>query len=163
TPGALLLAALGGMLAGVLAALVPAWRGSRQPVVAVLAQGQRRDPVPEGRLRRRARVVVPALALALLTFQLVTGSGALSSLALIPTFAAGTLLIAPALRLVSVPLARLLGSMRSIGIKDQSRFPSRAIGAAALLLVGVAMALWTAAMGESFEHFVTDRLFATRR
>lgn len=163
TTAPLLLAAAAGILAGVLAALGPAWRGSRQRVVEVLVQGTRRDPLPEGRLRRGARIALPALACALLAFQVATGSGALSGLAMIATLAAGTLLITPGLALVTRPLSRLLGSMRAIGVKDQSRFPSRASGAAALLVVGVAMALWTRAMGESFEHFVTDRLLATRR
>jgi putative ABC transport system permease protein len=159
----LLLAAAAGILAGVLAALGPAWRGSRQRVVDVLVQGTRRDPLPEGKVRKTARIVLPLLACALLAFQLSTGSGALSGLAMIATLAAGTLLITPGLALVTRPLSPLLGSMRAIGIKDQSRFPSRASGAAALLVVGVAMALWTRAMGSSFEHFVTDRLLATRR
>jgi len=163
TLGPLLIAGISGLLAGLLAALVPAWQGSRRPVVEVLVQGGRRDPLPQGRFRRLARVAIPPLALGLLLFQLLTGSGALSGLALLATLIGGVLLISPSLRILSSPLSLLVGPMRAIGMKDQSRFPSRAVGAAALLLVGVAMAMWTRTMGESFEHFVSDRLLATRR
>ena len=76
-------------------------------------------------------MAIPPLALGLLLFQLLTGSGALSGLALLATLTGGVLLISPSLRILSSPLSLLVGPMRAIG--------------------------------ESFEHFVSDRLLATRR
>src|SRR4029450_11891629 len=85
TLGPLLIAGISGLLAGLLAAVVPAWQGARGPVVEVLGEGGRRGPLPGGRFRRLARMAIPPLALGLLLFQLLTGSGALSGLALLAT------------------------------------------------------------------------------
>jgi len=162
-PLPLLFAAAGGVLTALAAALFPASQAVRKSVVSVLARGRRRDAVSDTRSQKWARVLVPILAFALLLLQPVLARGALDAVTLVVIAAAGALLLVPVLRLAGEPIGRLFGVPATIGVQDQSRTPSRAIGAAAVLMTGVAIAIWIASIGESFERYVVEAVMKIRR
>lgn len=159
---AMALAALAGVGSGVLAAWFPARRAAALPVVDILAQGRRRDPWPTSAAKRWARIALPLLAVALVALQMIFGIRLFAGLLPIIAVIAGGLSLQPGMRSLAAPLARALGLKRSIGLKDQGRFPSRATGAAGILMVGVAMVLWIASMRDSFEEYVVASLMASR-
>lgn len=159
----LLAAAGAGILSGFLAALVPALRASRSSIVHVLATGRSRDAWPEGRVRHSVRVLVIASALALLALQMLVDAGPLAAVTMAFVAAAGAFAVEPALRVVSGPLGALLGGAARIGVEDQSRVPSRAVGAAAVLMAGVAIVIWIGSMSRSFESYVVQKLMLDRQ
>ncbi len=154
TSGALTLASLAGLAAGIAAATLPARAAVRAGVRAVLAQARRRDPWPPNPRRRLLRLVACLSTAALLAFEILVGPTVLAPLAMALLLLAAILLIEPGLRLVTQPVSALFGSAARIGVEDQSRLPSRAAGAAAVLMVGVAVVVWIAAMARSFEDYV---------
>jgi len=162
-PWPLIIAGLAGLASGVVAALVPALRASRASVVSVLAAGRTRDAWPEGRVKRSVRAALLGVALALLGLQLVTDVGALAGLTMVVVALAGGFAVEPALRLVSRPLASLLGPAARIGVEDQSRVPSRSVGATVVLMAGVAIVIWIGSMAQSFEAYVVDKLMLDRQ
>ena len=157
------IAGAAGLASGLVAALIPALRASRASVVTVLATGRSRDAWPEGRVKRTLRVVLLLAALALLGLQLAVDVGALAGLTMACVALAGALAVEPALRLVSRPLAAALGPAARIGIEDQSRVPSRAVGATIVLMAGVAIVIWIGSMAQSFEAYVVQKLMLDRQ
>lgn len=157
------IAAAAGLASGLIAALIPALRASRASVVTVLATGRSRDAWPAGRVKRVLRVVPLLAALALLGLQLAVDVGALAGLTMACIALAGALAVEPALRLVSRPLAAALGPAARIGIEDQSRVPSRAVGATIVLMAGIAIVIWIGSMAQSFEAYVVQKLMLDRQ
>jgi putative ABC transport system permease protein len=162
-PWPLLAAGFAGIASGVIAALLPALRASRASVVTVLGTGRTRDAWPEGRVKRSARVALIVVAVGLLALQLVTDVGALAGLTMACVALAGAFAVEPALRLVSRPLASALGPAARIGVEDQSRVPSRAVGATVVLMAGVAIVIWIGSMAQSFEAYVVEKLMLDRQ
>lgn len=160
--GPLLVAGAAGLLAGALAAFVPALRAARARVVTVLAAGRARDVLPEGRVKRTVRVVAIVAAVLLIAVQVVGQTGALAGPTMACIAIAGGLAVEPALHWVSRPLARLLGAGARIGVEDQGRTPSRAVGAAIVLMAGVAVVIWIGSMSRSFEEYVVRNLMLDR-
>ena len=160
--GPLLVAGAAGLLAGAVAALAPALRAARARVVTVLASGRARDVLPEGRVKRTIRIVVVATAAALIALQAIAHTGALAGLTMACVAIAGGLSVEPALRWASRPLGRLLGPAARIGVEDQGRTPSRAVGAAIVLMAGVAVVIWIGSMSRSFEAYVVRNLMLDR-
>lgn len=159
-----LLAAGGaGVLSGFVAALIPALRASHSSIVTVLSSGRSRQTWPDGRVKRSVRALVIAAALALLALQTVIDVGAVAALTMLCVAVAGGLAVEPALRLVSKPLGSMLGAAARIGVEDQSRVPSRAVGAATVLMAGVAVVIWIGSMSQSFEGYVVQKLMLDRQ
>jgi putative ABC transport system permease protein len=161
-PGPLLLAGAAGLLAGALAAFVPARRAARARIVTVLAAGRARDVLPEGRVKQVLRVAAITAALALLAVQACAPAGALAGLTMACVAVAGALAVEPALRGATRPLGALLGPGARIGVEDQGRMPSRAVGAAVVLMAGVAVVVWIGSMSRSFESYVVRNLMFDR-
>ena len=161
-PGPLVLAGAAGLLAGALAAFVPARRAARAPIVTVLATGRARDVLPERRATHALRVVAVAAALALLALQAFAHTGALAGLTMTCVAVAGALAVEPALRRATRPLGALLGPGARIGVEDQARMPSRAVGATVVLMAGVAVVIWIGSMSRSFESYVVRNLMFDR-
>ncbi|MBM4269957.1 MAG: ABC transporter permease [Deltaproteobacteria bacterium] len=155
-PLPLVVAGLAGIGSGVLSACIPARRASRAPIVVLKARKRRRDPFSTPTWTRIARVLTPALGLAALLAQSATNSPLLGGLAMLLLAAAGGLLVQPALRVVTPIVGRIFGEAALIGAKDQSRAPSRAIGAATMILVGIGLVVWIGMVRVSFERYVTD-------
>lgn len=162
-PLPLVVAGLAGILTALLAALVPAVQAVRRSVVTVLAKGRRRDEQPSSAMKRWAQVAVPVLAFAVWAMRSWLPQGALAALAMLLIAAAGALLLAPLLRLVAGPIGMLFGIAAHIGVEDQSRTPSRALGAAAVLMAGVAIPVWMAGVTQSFQDYVVDQVMKIRR
>lgn len=161
-PVPLLIAGAAGLLAGALAALLPALAAARAPIVTVLVRGRARDVAPRGRVTHRLRVVVSALALTLLALQLVVDTGPVAGLTMAAVVLAGALLVEPALRWASRPIGALLGPAARIGVEDQGRVPRRAVGATIVLMAGVAIVVWIGSMSRSFESYVVRNLMLDR-
>jgi len=162
-PLPLLIAGVAGLASGLVAALVPALRASRASVVAVLAAGRTREAWPEGRVKRSARAGLILGALALIGLQLVTEVGTLAGATMACVALAGAFAVEPALRLASRWLGALLGPAARIGVEDQSRAPSRAVGATIVLMAGVAIVIWIGSMARSFEAYVVENLMLDRQ
>ncbi|MBM4246372.1 MAG: ABC transporter permease [Deltaproteobacteria bacterium] len=161
-PGPLLAAGAAGLLAGALAALLPALRVARARIVTVLGAGPGRDAAPEGRVKRLGRVAAVAGALTLLVLQLATPTGGLAGLTMACVALAGALGVEPGLRWASRPLGSVLGPAARIGVEDQGRSPRRAVGAAIVLMTGVAVVIWIGSMARSFESYVVRNLMLDR-
>lgn len=161
-PAPLLRAGVAGLVAGALAALVPALAAARARIVTVLVRGRSRHVSSEGRGRRAVRWIAAALAAALLALQLFMDTGALAGLTMTLVVLAGALAVEPALRWASRPLGALLGPAARIGVEDQGRAPSRAVGATIVLMVGVAVVVWIGSMSSSFEAYVVRNLMLDR-
>lgn len=160
-PLPLAVAAGSGLVVGILAGLWPAFRATRSTVALLGARRRGRDPQPEGALLWWARIVVPVLALvALLT---AGDSSARAAFAMLVVPIAGALLVRPLLHVVGWPIGWLFGPIAVAGLRDQSRAPSRPTGAARVLMVGIALVVWIATTGASFERFVVETNMSTRR
>ena len=160
-PLPLLLAALAGLSAGTAAAAWPAYRATRASIATLGAKRRGRDPEHERGWVRSARIAMPLLAGALVL--LAGGSGAVSGCTMGIIALSGALLLRPLLHMVGWPIGWLLGPVTMAGLRDQSRAPSRPIAAAGVLMVGLALVVWIAATGASFERFVVDTNMRTRR
>lgn len=152
----LLLAAAAGIGSGILGAVWPAIRVARTPIAQVMARRRRRDgshrlSVPV------ARIGVPCLAVLLLVVHFVIGPSPVLAVAIMGTvLLAGYLLIQPLLRFFGVAFGRVFGGAALIGAKDQSRTPSRAIGAALIIMTGLAVVVWLALINSSFQRLILD-------
>lgn len=162
-PIPLLVAAAAGVLSALVAAFVPAMQAVRRSVVTVLAKGRRRDPSPDSPVKSYARLALPGLAIAFWLFRSWLPQGALAIGAMLLIAATGALLLTPLLRAVAGPIGWMFGIAAEIGVEDQSRSPSRALGAAAVLMAGVAIPIWMVGVTESFEDFVVDSVMRIRR
>lgn len=162
-PLPLLLAGLAGVLTALLAALVPAVQAVRRSVVTVLAKGRRRDEQPSGPARIYLQVAIPVLGLLFWLLRAWMPQMVLAAVAMFLIAAAGAFLLAPLLRLVAGPIGFAFGIAAHIGVEDQSRTPSRALGAAAVLMAGVAIPVWMAGVTQSFQAYVVDEVMKIRR
>lgn len=158
----LVLAITAGLGSALVAAWLPARRAARIPVHEALARGQSREPAPERPLKQRARLLVPPLALLSLAAQWAGFLGASGAAMILVPVAAG-LLITPGLRLASRLVGERLGPAAAIGMEDQSLVPSRAVGAAGVIVAGIGFVGFIAIAGASFERYVVDSLMQTRR
>jgi len=161
---ALVLSATVGILSGVVAAAWPAVTAARASIMVLQSGRSRRAMRPDGRAKRIARRLLPALAAVVLLAALTLGDSSLAALAVGLVTAAAILAILPLLAGVT-RLVRSVspGSAASVGLSDQSRAPSRAVGAATLLIVGVGLSATIGAMASSFEHFVVESLMRARQ
>jgi len=159
----LLIAGTAGIATGLLAALFPALRAVRRPPATVLSRSRTRDAIPTSRRRKRLQVYVTAAAVALVLLQFFVDVGVLAAVTIVLVIASAWLLVEPALGLVSQPLGEALGSAASLGVEDQGKVPSRAMGAAVVLMLGIAIVCWISGQRESFSTYVVDRLMATRQ
>lgn len=162
-PMPLLLAGLAGVLSALAAALIPAVQAVRRSVVTVLAKGRRRDAEPDGTWKQVARLALPVLGLGLWALRTIVPQGVLAGMAMFLIAGAGALLLAPMLRLVAGPIGWLFGIAAHIGVEDQSRSPSRALGASAVLMAGIAIPVWLAGVTDSFRDYVVDAVMKIRR
>jgi putative ABC transport system permease protein len=160
--GPLLLAGAAGLVSGAMAALLPALRAARAGVAEVLVAGRAPHALRHGRVKQVVRAAAIGLAVALFALQLVTDVGSLAALTMACVAVAGGFAIEPVLRALSGPLGRLVGAAGRIGVEDQSRVPSRAVGAAVVLMTGVAVVIWIGSMAESFEAYVVEQLMIDR-
>lgn len=161
TPAPLLLASGAGVLSALIAAWLPARRSTRVPVHEALSKGRSRQAVPESQWKRWARVVLPPFALVALALQAAGFSGAgVLAVVLVPISAA--LLITPGLRLASRIVGDRLGAAAGVGLEDQSLVPSRATGAAGVIVAGIGFVGFVAIAGASFERYVVGSLMQTR-
>lgn len=161
-PFALILAAVAGVGSGILAGWRPARRAARESIAALKTGRRKRDPRSEGRWMRVARVGIPILAVVALLAQGVTTSGPLGVAAMGLMLVGAVMLIRPALSLMSEPIGRMSAGAR-IGLIDQRRAPGRAVGATAVLTIGLALVVWIANTTASFEVYVSGRMFAHHR
>ncbi len=152
-----------GITSGVGAAWFPARVAVRRSVSAVLAGADRRDPWPRSRGGLMARNTILLLFSALATLELVRGPTAMAPILMVVACIAFTFAVEPGLRLAVEPISRLGGPAARIGVQDQSRMPSRAWGAAGVLMAGVALVVWITTMASSFETYVVGQLMQTRR
>ena len=161
TPAPLLLAAFAGLVSALVAAWLPARRATKVPVHEALSRGRSRRTVAESRYQRRARFVLPPLALGALALQAygIAEAGALG-IVLLPIAAA--LWITPGLRLFSKVVGDRLGAAAGVGLEDQSLVPSRATGAAGVIVAGIGFVGFIAIAGASFERYVVGSLMQTR-
>lgn len=157
------IAAVAGIISGLAAAWVPAMRSAKLSVAVLKAKKRRRDPWPETRTRTLLRFGVSIGALVAIFVQYATGSIVSSVATIILVGPAAVLLIQPGLRLTSRPVRAVLGEASFVGVSDQSRAPSRAIGAVATLMTGVALVVWIGTTGQSFEQFVVSSLMTSRQ
>jgi putative ABC transport system permease protein len=159
----ILAAALAGVASGVVAALVPARRAATMPVLEVLATGPPRDTAAPAAVGRGLRLVVAGLALALLVLQLLVDVGPLAGATMVLVAAAGGLAVAPGLRVASQLLGGLLRRTVGIGLEERDAGRGRAVGAGAVLMAGVALAIWVGSMRDSFEAYVVERIMLDRQ
>jgi len=157
----LAVAAGAGLAVGLVAGLWPAYRATRIQVAQLGAARRGRDPRRDPPWLRHARWIVPAVAVAALLTS--GGSSARATVAMVLVFVAGALLVRPMVHVVGLPLGRIFGPIAVAGLRDQSRAPSRPVGAARLLMVGIALVVWIATTGASFERFVVETNMSTRR
>jgi putative ABC transport system permease protein len=167
TPGALLLGVAVGLLAAILAAVVPAWRlASTQPVAALRLRG-RSLPRVDARARLVAAGAIAAAAVVSAVVQqtthlpelgiLTTGFFIVSALTL-----AGPLVVhgARVLRRVHGAIFGPAGHLASAALHHQS---TRATLAVATLAIGLGAVLFFGVLGRSFERSVVAQLGARFR
>lgn len=159
----LAVAGAAGILSALLAAIVPAIVAVRRSVVSVLAKGRRRDVVDEALVKRTARWVVLIAALGVWSMRPFLPNAVVAGLGMLLIAVAGALLLTPLLRIVAEPVGRLFGVAAQIGVEDQSRLPSRALGAAGVLMAGIAIPVWLAGVADSFEDYVVEAVMKVRR
>lgn len=162
-PVPLLVAGLAGVVTALLAALVPAISAVRRSIVSVLAKGRRRDEQPTSPLKTYAQISLPIAGVLLWLLASWIPPEVVAGLAMGLIAVAGALLLAPLLRLVAGPIGFAFGIAAHIGVEDQSRTPSRAFGAAAVLMAGVAIPVWMAGVTQSFQAYVVDEVMKIRR
>ena len=155
--------ALFGVTAGVGSAWLPARVAVRRSVSAVLSGADRRDPWPRSRKGLLARNFILLLFFALATFEIVRGATQGAPVLMVLACVAFAFAVQPGLRLAVEPISRVCGPAARIGVQDQSRVPSRAWGAAGVLMAGVALVVWITTMASSFETYVVGQLMQTRR
>lgn len=157
------IAAIAGTAAALLATWLPARHSARATIAALKARRRRRDPPPDTLWRRWSAILGPTAALAALAATWLYGSGIAGAVAMVALLFSGTVLLRPALVVVGRVVGSVLGEAAAVGVRDQSRAPSRAIGAAAILMVGVGLVVWIGCTGGSFERFVVNSLMTTRQ
>ncbi|MDG2306417.1 MAG: ABC transporter permease [Candidatus Binatia bacterium] len=162
-PLPLFLAGLAGVLSALVAALVPAVQAVRRSVITVLTKGRRRDPEQDSKMKRYARIALPLVAVLVWLLHSLLPQAVVVGAAMLLIGATGALLLSPLLRLVAKPIGLLFGVAAHIGVEDQSRVPSRALGAAGVLMVGIAIPIWMAGVSESFQEYVVDAVMRIRR
>jgi putative ABC transport system permease protein len=153
---------MAGFLAGVAGAWLPARRAASLPIADLKANRKRREPRTPSKLLKALRILLPIVGLVALLFQNRWESPVLGAVASVALIAAAAILIEPSLGMVGRPIGAVLGQAASVGLRDQSRAPSRAIGASAVLLAGVGLAVWIGNTGQSFERFVAGTSASAR-
>src|SRR3989454_5339016 len=166
--GPLLAAGVMGLLASVLAAIVPAMRAAKAPAVEVLrAKGLLQLPAAPAPPAHAVRVVLVTLAAAFAVLEVATGSAALGLLATATILIAACCLIRPVLSYVGRSLegtvARCFGLIGRLAVVDMLRVPSRTVMIVSIMTTGLGAVVWFGAMEGSFESLTTGALGQVRR
>jgi putative ABC transport system permease protein len=160
-PGRLLLAAGLGLLAAVVAALVPAVRAARQPVTAVLAAQQ--PPARHPRWLTLLGIVLVLVGLGLVVLQVWLVATPWQPWVAVASMAAvlvGFAALSPALVALVGRTARRLPTTGRLAVRDLARHPTRSAAAVAAVTAGLAvpMLLGTqAAQSAAYERAYTPR------
>src|SRR5438034_1992953 len=157
-----------GLLASVLAAIVPAIRAAKAPAVEVLrAKGLLQLPAAPAGRANAVRVVLVTLAAAFAVLEVATGSAALGLLATATILIAACCLIRPVLSYVGRSLegtvARCFGLIGRLAVVDMLRVPSRTVMIVSIMTTGLGAVVWFGAMEGSFESLTTGALGQVRR
>jgi putative ABC transport system permease protein len=156
-PGRLLLAAGLGLLAAVVAALVPAVRAARRPVTAALAAHQ-----PPARQPRRLTIVgivlvLVGLALAVLQVWLMGSPWqAWVAVASVAAVLVGFTALSRALVALVGRTARRLPATGRLAVRDLSRHPARSAAAVAAVTAGLAVPMLLGAMAAQSAVYTRD-------
>ncbi|MFN8051623.1 MAG: FtsX-like permease family protein [Acidimicrobiales bacterium] len=158
-----------GIVVTVLAAIVPARRGSRVAPVEALRSSAVEDEVPK-RARGIAGIVVSVVGIVTIVLAVtlhpkdaeiqIAGIGAL--LTLIGMLVIGPVAARPVARLLGLPLAKVGGVTGELARENAVRNPRRTASTAAALLVGVAIVVLFSVFIASTKNLVTqtvDRTF----
>ncbi|MDG2308825.1 MAG: ABC transporter permease [Candidatus Binatia bacterium] len=158
-PGPILLAGSAGVISGVVGAVMPALGVARLPISVVMSRKRRRESRPDRVLVRATRVAAALAAVALLALHYLAGPGPALGVGIIAALiVASCLLLQPLLVALGGAFGLVFGGASQIGAKDQGRAPTRAVGAALVLMAGIAVVVWIGFMAESFQHYVVDTL-----
>jgi putative ABC transport system permease protein len=158
----LVLAALVGLLAAVLAASLPAWRAVQHGILVTLRS--RSSEAPAGGRMRPWTVLIAVVAVAGIAAvaQWLTRSAAFglvaTALIAIATALAARSLLAPLLRLADPAVRAVAGPSARFAINAIADNPRRTSLTAATLAVGLGAVFWLWTMAQSFERSVVDVL-----
>ena len=167
-PGPLVIAATMGLVATLLAALAPAVRAVRVPVVAVIRARGRLPVTLDASRRALALRLAPVLVAILLPVGAAFTGASIFGVLFIPVLLLATCAwIAPLVRWLEGPLSAVLvvlaGAPGRFAVADLNRVPQRTVMTVSILTVGLAAVVWFGAMGRSFETFIVGSLGAVRR
>ncbi|HYC23117.1 MAG TPA: ABC transporter permease [Candidatus Bathyarchaeia archaeon] len=166
-PGPFLLVASVALLSTVAAALAPALRAARAPIVEVLStRGRLLAPGRSWWRWSPLRAALVLLALGLVAAELASGHGVFGLLAIPASLAAACATIAPLVACLERPLGKLVdraGPATRLAIADLLRVPERGVAMLSILVVGFSAVVWFAIVGRSFERFVAHTLGRSRQ
>jgi putative ABC transport system permease protein len=155
-PGRLLLAGGLGLLAAIIAALLPAVRAARLPVTAALAAQQPPPRHPRWLTMVGIVLVLVGLGLAVLQVWLVGSPGqAWAALATVTAVPVGLAALSPALVALLGRTARRLPATLRLAVRDLARHPTRSAAAVAAATAGLAVPMLLGAMaaqGDAYER-----------
>jgi putative ABC transport system permease protein len=165
TPRTVAVALLTGTVVMVVSAQAPARRASRAAPLAALrglpATGQRHRRAP----RLAAGAVLAAVGLAAVPFAAVTGTGAMllpaAALTLAGVRLVGPWAATPLVRLVGLPVARVLRLPGSLARTNAMRSPDRTAAAASSLMVGLALVSFVTVLVTSTKAFLDAEVART--
>lgn len=165
-PGSIANAVVTGVAVTVLAALLPALRGSRVPPLAAL-----REVSLDTSATSVVRLVIGVLVLGIGALNLVAGfndgenagvavgTGAVAGL--IGIWILGPIIARPVVRVLAWPLPRLRGVTGSIARENASRNPKRTASTAAALMIGVGLVSFISIFATSAKASVSQLLEET--
>lgn len=160
-PGALILAVLVGLGITLLAALMPAWKGSRVAPVAAL-----RDAAVDGGEAGRGRMVLGMVLVAaglVTTIQAALAPGADTgtrsaigaALTLLAVVVIGPVVAAPIATAIGAPISRFRGVTGMMARRNAVRNPRRTASTATALVIGVAVVTLFTVVAASFDASIT--------
>jgi putative ABC transport system permease protein len=161
-PGRLLLAAGLGLLAAVVAALVPAVRVGRLPVAQALAAQQ--PPARQPRWLTIVGIVLVLVGLGLAVLQVwVAGSRwqAWAAVAVVPAVLVGFVALSRALVVLVGKTARRLPATGRLAVRDLARHPTRSAAAVAAVTAGLAVPMLLGTMAA--QSVASDRAYTPRQ
>jgi len=161
-PASLALAAGLGLVAVVLAALLPAWRATQTTIIETIRSRGREQEGTRQRLLYLVFALIAAAIPAAVWAQSATRSGTWGVVATVLITVATAMAARPLIALLDSPslpaLSRLAGPTGRFARDAVSQHPRRASLTAAMLGVGLGAVLWLWMLGGSFERSVVDFL-----
>jgi putative ABC transport system permease protein len=157
-PSSIVTAALMGMTAVIAAALLPARRAARVPIVETL-QGRASERPSDDPISLRRLIVTVAAAAVTVVAHVVTGNAVLGLAASGIVVAAAVATSRPALHALDVPiaaLARRFGVVGRFALAGLLRAPRRTALTVATIGVGFGTVLWLWTLATSFERSVVE-------